>query len=284
MNTARSLTRLSILLLGANLIGVSLIALSQSSQLLPDTFDPSRPHETWWCCMNPPETANPWRWPLFITGSLILLLSAAWGSFYAHRGLRRMVAHTPPTQQSTHAARQRLLEWLLRALPLTLVILTIGGGILIGTPLVDAMQSVVFSFLAALLFYSSLWLGLVVGCLAVPLLLVVAVKRWRAGQLTTQHWSRCNAVVGTWLIAGTLLFLPMSWLLMEWIAPNLHITTTARGYYPLDLLLFNRLPGAVTLFIMPLLLLIYGLSLYIVARRLTRPTQSATPTAGDTPS
>lgn len=75
MPKLRTTTRWAATAMAASLIGIILIAISVSAaSFLPNTYDPTRP-EISWTAGSPPTfyTLNPWRWPLFIAGTGLLL-------------------------------------------------------------------------------------------------------------------------------------------------------------------------------------------------------------------
>ena len=94
--SATLLNRLSIMFIALSIIGVGLMIISNLSvPFLPDTFNAARPQDTWSCCEAPGQTANALRWPLFLTGGLLLFISIVWGVYYLGRGLRQLVGQSP---------------------------------------------------------------------------------------------------------------------------------------------------------------------------------------------
>lgn len=260
-----SISRLHVsMILGfVTILGVGMIALSNSSELLPDPFDPARPNETWGCCMAPPQTTNSWRWPLFIIGTL-MLLGAAWGAFLAR--------NTPVTSQSplhphtTSSLRQRfgrssligcaVIIWLFTLLMLSLwIIFVLSGGATPDIAIVHALLT---------MWEPYAWLTLAASCLVVPLLVAYRVGSWR---------TQCFVALYT---------ISLCWLLMDTIAPNHHLATTLRGHYPLDIILFNHfLPASPILVVMAAAIGYWIIVGSILAWQATKKPQ---PAPSDTPS
>ena len=129
-------TRWAAVAIAASLIGIILIAISVSAaSFLPNTHDPTRP-EISWTAGSPPTfyTLNPWRWPLFIAGTGLLLAGMV-ANIMLLRTLRRTTptgqpadADTPPTppRRATKILRRGVLAltylWLVMA-----IINTVGG-------------------------------------------------------------------------------------------------------------------------------------------------------------
>ena len=129
-------TRWAAAAMAASLIGIILIAISVSAaSFLPNTHDPTRP-EISWTAGSPPTfyTLNPWRWPLFIAGTGLLLAGMV-ANIMLLRTLRRDTpagqpadADTPPTppRRATKILRRGVLAltylWLVMA-----IINTVGG-------------------------------------------------------------------------------------------------------------------------------------------------------------
>ena len=251
----------SVILGFITILGVGMIALSNSSELLPDPFDPARPGETWGCCMAPPHTTNSWRWPLFITGTL-LLFSAVWGVVLARRA--------PATHQSTlrqrapSSLRRRfgrssligcvVIIWLFILLMLaSWIILVLFNGAIPDIAIVHALFA---------LWEPYLWLTLGAICLVVPLLVAYRVGNWRVQSFVALYT------------------IPLCWLLMDTIAPNRYLATMPRGYYPLDIVLFNH-AAASSLVMMAAAIGYWIIISSILARQAAKPSQ---PAPSDTPS
>lgn len=129
-------TRWAVAAMAASLLGIILIAISVSAaSFLPNTYNPARP-EISWTAGSPPTfyTLNPWRWPLFIAGTGLLLAGMV-ANIMLLRTLRRTTptgqpadADTPPTlpRRATKILRRGVLAltylWLVMA-----IINTVGG-------------------------------------------------------------------------------------------------------------------------------------------------------------
>lgn len=129
-------TRWAVAAMAASLLGIILVAISVSAaSFLPNTHDPTRP-EISWTAGSPPTfyTLNPWRWPLFIAGTGLLLAGIV-ANIMLLRTLRRDTpadqpadADTPPTppRRATKILRRGVLAltylWLVMA-----IINTVGG-------------------------------------------------------------------------------------------------------------------------------------------------------------
>lgn len=129
-------TRWAAAAMAASLLGIILVAVSVSAaSFLPNTYNPARP-EISWTAGSPPTfyTLNPWRWPLFIAGTGLLLAGMV-ANIMLLRTLRRSApagqpadADTPPTppRRATKILRRGVLAltylWLVMA-----IINTVGG-------------------------------------------------------------------------------------------------------------------------------------------------------------
>lgn len=129
-------TRWVVAAMAASLLGIILVAISVSAaSFLPNTHDPTRP-EISWTAGSPPTfyTLNPWRWPLFIAGTGLLLAGIV-ANIILLRTLHRDTpagqpadADTPPTppRRATKILRRGVLAltylWLVMA-----IINTVGG-------------------------------------------------------------------------------------------------------------------------------------------------------------
>ena len=93
-------TRWAAAAMAASLLGIILVAISVSAvSFLPNTYNPARP-EISWTAGYPPTfyTLNPWRWPLFIAGTGLLL-----AGMVANIMLLRTLRRTTPTGQPADA-------------------------------------------------------------------------------------------------------------------------------------------------------------------------------------
>lgn len=129
-------TRWAVAAMAASLLGIILVAVSVSAaSFLPNTYNPARP-EVSWTAGSPPTfySLNPWRWPLFIAGTGLLLAGMV-ANIMLLRTLRRDTpagqpadADTPPTppRRATKILRRGVLAltylWLVMA-----IINTVGG-------------------------------------------------------------------------------------------------------------------------------------------------------------
>ena len=94
-------TRWAVAAMAASLLGIILVAISVSAaSFLPNTYNPAQP-EISWTAGSPPTfyTLNPWRWPLFIAGTGLLL-----AGMVANIMLLRTLRRTTPTGQPADAA------------------------------------------------------------------------------------------------------------------------------------------------------------------------------------
>ena len=113
-----------------SVIGVGLMIISNISvPFLPDTFDATRPQDTWSCCEAPGQTANALRWPLFLVGGLLLFVSIVWGIYYLGRGLRQLVGQSPDESAQPVRRTYRILEIGLRLLAL-LMVMSLGATLI----------------------------------------------------------------------------------------------------------------------------------------------------------
>lgn len=94
-------TRWAVAAMAASLLGIILVAISVSAaSFLPNTYNPARP-EISWTAGSPPTfyTLNPWRWPLFIAGTGLLL-----AGMVANIMLLRTLRRDTPADQPADAA------------------------------------------------------------------------------------------------------------------------------------------------------------------------------------
>ena len=179
---ATLLNRLSIMFIALSIIGVGLIIISNLSvPFLPDTFDAARPQDTWSCCAAPRKTANALRWPLFLTGGLLLFISIVWGIYYLGRGLRQLVGQSPDESAQPVRRTYRILEIGLRLLAL-LMVMSLGATLicLFLTPHVTLLQDIAqHSSIFVHIMYATTGLLLATGCLALPLYTLIGTNRWQ---------------------------------------------------------------------------------------------------------
>ena len=114
--------------IATTVVGIGLTALSVSDAgFLANTYDPSRPAQTWQVgSMEPePQTLNPWRWPLAMAGMLMLLVGATANILLWRARSRQAAAGQLTTGRLVRTAWRatRVLGWAACAVVVVLAIL-----------------------------------------------------------------------------------------------------------------------------------------------------------------
>lgn len=246
--------------IATTVVGIGLTALSVSNaSFLANTYDASRPAQTWQVgSMEPePQTLHPWRGPLSIAGMLMLLVGATANILLWRARSRQAAAGQLTAGRLTRTAWRatRVLGWAACAVVVVL-------AILIKTKLAVPIST------QSLLYVVSNTI-LVAIALGVPLY-----------ALSAQHHT---APLPRWMTYGyyslAVLAAPATLVLATGIEPNTQVSSAVAEHLPIA----QVAPGD----IWPYLALtpaaaVLALMLLIIGRQLTHRTKRTAPTSGAT--
>ena len=171
-------------------------------QFLPNTYDPSRPQDTWFRA-HEQFTAHPLRWPLTMAGLAMVVLGSI-GHLWCQ--LQRLRAFSPRASSTTS---HHQLPAAIQNLPL---ISGLIGGVALGViGFVQLFyrtsvppQAVVMVYQASLFVLVAVIAGIGLG--SAPYCVALIRQRWQQGALTTPQWPQQRRILATCLVATCLFF------------------------------------------------------------------------------